>query len=173
MTERTIYWTFATCLMLLVFSPCAVSHAEPPTPSPTVSSGDNRELPECNGFVYRTKRADVPVFAEPDSATEVLTKLPLGERVCRVGVQADFSILTDVAGTGAERRLVFVKSTDLWSPNAPAPVVTSQEMPAFQRLKSFIEYVQSGGIPEDGLMPYRTIIGPFSPPEDSATPAQR
>ena len=63
---------------------------------------------------------------------------------------------------------VFARNADLWSPDVVSPTQTQESPSALQRLKNMLEYVQSGGVPEDGLLPYRSIIGPYTPPEFDA-----
>lgn len=76
-----------------------------------------------NCSYYRAKKADVPVYREADTASEVIDRLRLGEEVCYVGERAAFAIvdwskqpvIRSGAPVGAEAQR-FVRLVDLWPP---------------------------------------------------------
>ena len=81
--QRKPYFVFVlsciTCLsaLLLSFSEC---QAEPPA-----------GRPQCS--YYRSKKEKVPVYAEPDTTSKVVSRLKLGQEVCYLGEQSGFAIV--------------------------------------------------------------------------------
>lgn len=120
---------------------------------------------ECNGFEYRSKDDGVPVYDEPDTASRVVRKLALGDVVCRIGEQNGFAILS-----GTDSKLEFVRSAEIWTPDPRAEGV-QEDRSILDRIRGYFQFIQSGGVPEDGLLPYRGIIGDYAPDSaPSATP---
>ena len=79
------------------------------------------ELANCS--YYRSKKADIPVYRDADTASEVVARLRLGEEVCYIGERAAFAIvdwskqavIRGAAESGAEEQR-FVRLVDLWPP---------------------------------------------------------
>ncbi len=78
------------------------------------------ELSNCS--FYRSKKADVPVYLEADTASGVLDRLKLGEEVCYVGERAEYAILDwskqgIIRGAAAPaKEQAYVRLVDLWPP---------------------------------------------------------
>lgn len=146
----------------------------------------------CDGFVAHAKSEGVPIYRSPDATADVVRKLKSEEEVCCIGRQAEFVILhLESTPIGADERgaksgtngdedsepstLGFIKETDLWLPQRPSVAEAQGSISTFEKLKRYIRYVQSGGVPEDGLLPYRWLIGHSEPelkiPTVSPTPA--
>lgn len=47
--------------------------------------------PQCS--YYRSKKEKVPVYAEPDTTSKVVSRLKLGQEVCYLGEQSGFAIV--------------------------------------------------------------------------------
>ena len=86
-----------------------------------------RSLPELsNCSFYRSKKREVPVYLESNTAAEVVGRLGLGEEVCYVGEVGAFVILDwskqwrirgGTAPDGAQpHERGFVRLVDLWPP---------------------------------------------------------
>jgi hypothetical protein len=153
---------FACCAGLLTLA--ADGSAQPA--SGAMSSSD-APAAHCPGFIYRSKRDKVPVYNEADRSALVLRYLSQGEEICVVGKENGFSLALrepgkESAGSSSSGPdLNFVVETDLWEPAAAAG---SRPRNALERVRSYYRYIQSGGVPEDALLPYRSLIGIF---EDS------
>ena len=110
-----------------------------------LAQSDDRK---CSGFFYRVKRSGVPVYKEPDTASKVLAKLNIGEKVCYTGEENGYAIIMwhGDQSTEPEENLdrAFVRLVELWQPeNGP-----SASRGFFGWLKKFYYYIRSGGVPD-------------------------
>ncbi len=101
---------------------------------------------------------DVPVYAESDLTAEVVARLSLGEEVCYVGEEKEFAIVEGEFEL-KKSRLSFVRLVDLWAPNLPASKTPARGL--FEQVRRYLKYLQSGGVPEDPLLPYRPLLSPY------------
>lgn len=147
-----------------------------------------KQVSRCTGQLYRAKREGVPVYSETSKATQVIKKLKLGEKVCYVGEQNGFAILdwtreygaADSTSVSAEdsntitgnkkKQLAYARLTDLWEPrDKPVqPAVTQYGLVGlWNKAKTYFNYMRYGAVPEDGLAPYRPIIGRSEPIDEA------
>jgi hypothetical protein len=125
------------------------------------------EIGECTGLLYKSKKDDVPVYAEADKTSEVIARLSIGEVVCYVGEQDDFAVLhwriDKNKSADSQTQLAYSRLVDLWPSDqyqvkGEANRGTQKRKGFMSTLKSYYYYMRSGGVPEDGLAPYRHII---------------
>jgi hypothetical protein len=113
---------------------------------------------------YRAKAVDVPVYKKPDTTSQVVAKLSLGEMVCHIGEQGEFAILDwsyqeeingrGKRGKGAKAVLVFARLADLWAPPSTMP------MDLVEQAKRYFYYMREGAVPDDILAPFYPLIAP-------------
>ncbi len=125
-------------------------------------------LGKCTGLLYKAKKDNVPVYYEADLSSGVLSRLSAGELVCYVGEQGEFAVLHWQEGeaNSKDSKLAYARLVDLWPSNQTQQATQlspfKQHPPnVLNTLKSYYYYVQSGGVPEDGLAPYRPLINIF------------
>ena len=137
------------------------------------------KLGQCTGLLYKSKKEGVPVYQEADTTSLVIAHLSLGEEVCYVGEKDEFAILhweknSASANEKEKHTLAYARLVDLWANERyqKLPQDETNQIPRprnfFQKIKSYYYYLRSGGVPEDGLVPYRPIIGPHGYSESSA-----
>ncbi len=127
----------------------------------------------CSGVLYKAKREGVPVYEERATTSQVLRHLTLGEKVCYIGEEGEFAMIDQrfkqnlqVFSESEEPRVAFVRLVDLWNLR-DRPVAGKRTSGGwFTRIRQFIKYIMSGGVPEDPLGPVRPIMG------DEPSPAQ-
>ena len=136
---------------------------------PTLVVAD--EAPEDdvkNCHRYRAKKERIPVYEQPDTTSAVVGHLRLGEHVCYVGEQQGYATVdwgvqhvfsSERKKSSRKSRLVFVRLVDLWEPVAGLGSKQKKGPEGFIAwMKSYYHYLRSGGVPEDGLIPYRPVI---------------
>ena len=122
----------------------------------TESSADSKR--DCLGFFARSKRTDVPVYPEPDVTQKVGRRLEHGEVVCVVGEVGEFLILDSPKTQSQDSAGQFVRKTDLWESEENSQ---GYQLSPAEKLKRFFKYLQSGGVPDDGLYIFRPLIDLF------------
>lgn len=121
---------------------------------------------DCLGFFARSKRNEVPVYPEPDVTQKVRRKLTQGEVVCVVGEVGEFLILDSPKAQSQEKRPKkqdsmqasvgqFVRKTDLWESEENS---YGYQLSPIEKIKQYFKYLQSGGVPDDGLYIFRPLI---------------
>ncbi len=114
------------------------------------------EMKNCLGGKYRSKKDDVAIYADSDRAAEVIGRLALGEKACYLGEQSGFAIIA----WQPPRKLAYVHLTDLWPPRGEQARRGGKDL--FQNAADYLNYMRYGGVPDDGLAPYRPLMNPFS-----------
>lgn len=139
---------------------------------------------ECAGTLYAAKHDNVPVYDEASERGQVVAKLVSGQRVCRVGLENHFIIITgDVAwcvnagnaSSGGRAELYFVRETDVLETDSGDRGAIQRKRDPISSIKRYYRYMQSGGVPEDGLLPFRSILDLFknqNSPVDSSSGAK-
>ncbi len=134
-------------------------------------TAEENESLSCEGFLYRAKTENVPVYAEADETSEVLKKLKLGEKVCYVGEdnrstsqqgrKRKFAVLDWRKESDGKRELAFSILTDLWPPKGGSKKGIKAVGPVgiLQKAKNFMGRMRSGHPPTDTLGPYKDLIG--------------
>jgi len=110
---------------------------------------------------YRSKKADVPVYKEPDSTAQIEGRLNRGEKACYIGEQLGFAIIQwglQPALRGGtpekEEHRGYVRLVDLWPPrNEPEPIN--------DKVKDAYKFRQAGGVNEDPLWMLRPFLDIF------------
>ncbi len=132
----------------------------------------------CSGVLYRSKKDEIPVYAEPDETAQVVYRLKLGEKVCYIGEKGSFAILNWESFLSSEERelskekLAYSRLVDLWPPKDGSG--KKEHLPGlagfFSKARSIFQRMGYGHPPEDALEPYEPIIGPFK--NNDPQPAQ-
>lgn len=159
------------CLLLLLVIPDMVRAQD---------LGQNEKTPSysCNGQWYKVKKDKTPVFEEPAQDSRVLVYLEEADRVCYVGEKNDFAIVDRLSipskaqkevdsllsaskeDEEAGNRFVYLRVSQLWAtPTKKKDEGVAKEV--FSRLKGMYNDFRYGGVPEDGLLPYRPFIELF------------
>ncbi len=154
--------------LLLFVSFCLLSStasAEEQATSTTIQSAETEQEPLLENCTrYKAKRADVPVYEEPEKSSRVVAKLLLGEEVCYVGEQNDFAIIDwriqpqispERKSKTKSSELVFIALSDLW---APADKGVDLE----QSVRNIFESMGYGGQPDDIFGPVRAWLYRFT-----------
>ena len=116
---------------------------------------------DCLGFLARSKRNEVPVYPEPDVTQKVKRRLTQGEVVCVVGEVGEFLILDSPKAQSQEKPPSqasvgqFVRKTDLWESEENS---YGYKLSPIEKIKQYVKYLQSGGVPDDGLYIFRPLI---------------
>ncbi len=123
---------------------------------PATALSEEKEVKEqevgCAGVFYKAKKDDVPVFDRADATGKVPHRLSIGEKVCYIGEEKDFVIITKDEG----KALFFVRRTDLWAPKREKNRFGM--IGVVDWIKEQYNYMRHGGVPEDGLLPYRPVL---------------
>ncbi len=130
---------------------------------PVGSLAEDDAAATCAGKLYRSKREGVPVFDEPATTGDVITRLKLGEKVCWIGERDNFAIIS--SGSGTERRVHYIKTFDLWPPrdgSARHGSVGRETTPQslLESAKGHMRRILQGVPSEDPLAPYRDVLKP-------------
>lgn len=156
-----------------------LAYAQPATlPGPKSSGG-----PQCS--YYRSKKEHIPVYAEADTTSAVVSKLKLGQEVCYIGEQGGFAIIdwrkeaskssetpvrpAENEAEANEQSLVFVRLVDLWPPRAGKSLST-REPTIGERVTDFYNYLRNGGVPESPVLPFNL---PGSPLNQNSLPGDQ
>lgn len=131
--------------------------------------------PQCS--YYRSKKEHIPVYAEADTTSVVVSKLKLGQEVCYIGEQGGFAIvdwrkkISKASDTPIEAKekstevndqnLVFVRLVDLWPPKAGRSLST-REPTIGERVTDFYNYLRNGGVPENPVLPFNVPESPLN-----------
>ena len=117
------------------------------------------------------KRKGCRYNQDPDVTAQVITKLGLGERVCYVGENEQFAIvdwslqheLNEARDqVASEEKVAYIRLVDLWTPSkGPGSAQKGGTKGFVSWVKQYYHYVRSGGVPEDGLIPYRPVLDLF------------
>jgi hypothetical protein len=162
-------------LLGILFLPQFVSADE--KQAPTTAEQPPASAPvavECVGGFYRSKLDGVPVYADAATTSQVLTKLALGAEVCYLGERAGFAIVewplrtvkivpvpeSEKVISDPKLKIAFVRTVDLWEPRGSA---RKRRTGLLSTLKDYYYYMRSGGVPDDGLAPYRPLLNSVSP----------
>lgn len=150
---------------------------------PQIAHADEKQVPTaavpvpvslCVGGLYRSKIEGVPVYADAAKTSQVLAKLSLGAEVCYLGERESFAIVewplrtekiiplpeAEKADSDPQRKLAYVRLVDLWEPRDRA---RKRRTGLLSTLKDYYYYMRSGGVPDDGLAPYRPLLNSVAP----------
>ncbi len=145
------------------------------------SSGAQETTDKCVRF--RAKRQGAVVYEKPDSSSKQAGRLAYGEYVCVIGQEKAFAVVDwsrrdavnerpasagekneseDVKPAGAVDQ-VYVPLADL-QPSYGALDYADPEL-IMEKAKIQMQRMRFGGMPEDGLAPYRPLLRPFTQEE--------
>lgn len=165
------------CIIIICNTTCACAQENNLTENDSTKNNLITVRPEqvgkCSGFLYKAKKDGVSVFDEPSTSGAVIAVLSSGETVCYVGEKEGFAmihwqVIEDTKNSIEEpsKAISYVRLVDLWtSKNTQSdlrgftPKSTSQDLLSW--IYSYYSYIRSGGVPEDGLLPYRSFMNLF------------
>jgi len=143
--------------------------------TPAFAENENPDLHSSefsNCSWYRAKRANVPVYAEPDRSGEIKSRLRLGENVCYIGEKKGFAILdwekqalVRKEKQGAYSGEGFVRLTELSEHSRSTINLPGDEHTVQQTW-------ELGASPEDPLWILRPFLGMFLSPDPCADPSK-
>jgi len=134
----------------------------------SIANAEQPPVSSCQGFFYKAKRDGVPVYKEPDRGSEVVKVLTIGEKVCYIGEQGEFVIVDwSLTPTKAPKSknpplsesLMYIRKAELWRTKEHGSGQTSSRSNNFiDAVINYFYYWKSGGVPEQGLVPYDPAI---------------
>ena len=147
--------------MLLLAAPALADDGAPPAAK------------SANCSDYRSKRAEVPVFAKPDPTSRIVSRLALGTIVCYIGERSSFAIVEwqvppDPDSDESEPSpIAYIRLSDLWAPGDRGEAESGDS-----QLKEYYRYRQTGTAPDDPLWllrPFLRLFGSGDPCVDPTT----
>lgn len=127
-------------------------------PSSALALPENKYGVSCR--IFRSKKAQVPVFAEADRRSEVVGRLSRSEEVCGMSETKDFVTVLwnrDEAADAPPKKDVpraFVRLVDVWHPKNEVAAQTNQA-------KEWWKMRQNGVVPDDPLFWLRPFLSFF------------
>lgn len=136
-------------------------------PPQATASSSNESLSNCS--LYRSKRKEVPVFAEPSTTSEIIDRLGRSEKICYIGETKDFAIaqwdkqaLLRNQSPEPTPRLGYIRLVELWEPRTSPGTLSKQAQEQYR-------YQQQGGVSDDPFWYFRSLVNwafPFDPCKD-------
>ena len=130
----------------------------------TGALAEEASSPFCRSF--RAKRQDVPVYREPNRASEVIGRIARSEEVCGLAEGKDFVSIRWDSAEKVDGVLphAFVRTVDLWPPRG-------EPDPERGSLKEWWTLRQNGVVPDDPFAYFRGLLSFFGiSPQNAPTP---